>query len=456
MKKVYIVIIIAMMVINANAQNSDNNMTGRTSGRNLHKTITRGNFMQENLNSRITPNLFLPGNTVYDHLKMHAVMQKLDNIEFQNYNLTTSLWENSSLFEFAYDANGHNTTFTYSDWNMVNNMYEPEGKTDYSYDANGYMTEQISKLWDATSNDWYTVAKLDYSYNVLGHPTLQYYYYWDESEMDWMLLSKEEYTYDGGKLTMVINYILDLSGTDWINNHKTEYFYNGSGYMTTSTDYTWDYMSLSWQNMMKTEYSYNGSNQLIMDIMYSWSVAGDIWVYDSKDEYMYDGNMNMTSNMYSIWNGSVWVDDGHDDYSYNNAYTYNELLLPWEFSQNELNREMTGHMLTLETGYDAGSLMPSYRNTYNYSSITVTGVAETPDAIVNVYPQPASVSVKLNWPANYQSLKLEVSDVSGKVISYQQVEKNKSISVQNLSPGIYLYRLLNNSNTLYKGKLLID
>jgi hypothetical protein len=456
MKKVYTVIIISMMVICVSAQNSVNSWTGRIISRNLHNTVAYGNFMQGISDSHLSSSRFFGGNTVYDQKKMLAEMQKLDNMEYQEYNSGTSLWVNSYLDEFTYNANGHNTSNTYSDWSLFHNMYEPSFKEDYNYDASGNMTERLTSMWDSISSQWYSLAKSDYTYDNQGNPMVQYSYYWDESTMDWIAIGKEEYTYASNNLTLVISYIWNDFASEWMNSYKSEYMFNAGGYITTSTDYTWDFIGNVWKYESKTESSYNAGNQLIMDIMYSWSIAGSSWVNDAKDNYIYDADMNMTSVVYSIWYGSLWVDDGHDDYTYNNAYTYNELLMPWIFTQFENSRVITGHMITLSTGYDAGSSIPSNRTIFNYSSTTVTGIAETPGANVNVYPQPASVSVKFSWPANYQSLKLEVSDVSGNIISYQQVEKNRAVSVQNLSPGMYFYRLINNSNTFYTGKLLIN
>ncbi len=411
--------------------------------------------MQDILNSHLASSRFFGGNTFYDQYKMLAVQQKLDNIEFQDYNSVSNAWENATLDAFIYDMNGHNTSDTYSDWSKFHNMYEPSYKDVYNYDASGNMTEQLSNSWDSISNQWIVFVKSDYTYNNQGKPTVQFSYYWDESTLAWLASGKEEYTYSGNNLTMGINYYWDPSSSQWIKSYKTENVYNAGGYLTTSTDYTWNFFSSAWVYQSKTENTYNSSYQITMDVTYSWDVITNSWVNDSKDAFSYDANMNMTSDLYSMWDGSVWAIDSRNDYTYNNAYTFNELLLPWTFTQFGLEG-FFGHMFTMSTEYDGSSFILTSRTNYNYSSTSVTGITETPVAEVDVYPQPASSSVTFNWPADYQTLDLKLFRVNGELISFQQVEKNGDISIQNLSSGMYFYRLTNHNNTLYAGKLIID
>ena len=128
MKKVFSVIIILMIVKCVNAQNSVSNNTIRIVSRNLHNTATHGNLKQDILGSHLGSSRFFGGNAVYDQNKMLAVTQKLDNMEFKNYNSVSSAWENYELYAFIYDMNSHNTSATYSVWSKFHNMYKPSIK----------------------------------------------------------------------------------------------------------------------------------------------------------------------------------------------------------------------------------------------------------------------------------------------------------------------------------------
>jgi len=70
-----------------------------------------------------------------------------------------------------------------------------------------------------------------------------------------------------------------------------------------------------------------------------------------------------------------------------------------------------------------------------------------------VYPNPASDHVFVKWDG-FRQLSLEVYQVTGAKAIEQFVHPGQGISISHLQKGIYIYKLLNNSQVVHSGKLI--
>jgi hypothetical protein len=86
-----------------------------------------------------------------------------------------------------------------------------------------------------------------------------------------------------------------------------------------------------------------------------------------------------------------------------------------------------------------------------------TGIEENKDfASINIYPNPSTGILNIALPTSLsQNSTLEIYDALGKlVIKQAMLNETTSINISNLDNGIYLFKILNNSNLVKIGKLI--
>ena len=381
-----------------------------------------------------------------------TLFQQMDSLKHEIYDAAGIQWINDSKNEFAYDPNGNNTSGIFSSWNGDAEIWETDGKQEFTY-YNGILTEQVYYQWNPDTNIWEPAVKFTYNYDGSGNMTLSYTYSFDGS--DWILATKDERTYDPyGNILTQITSMWNESGSEWLYLSKLENSYNGNGSLLVSTSSSWDFMSENWMNNYKDEYTYNGIGQQISNISYSWNTGTSQWDSDYKNEFSYDGNMNLVMVLEQDWNGVQWVNSYKTELAYNNTYTGSELILPWIFGEDAY---LIMHMLTETTEYEynGSAFMLSDRNTYYYSPVNITGIGENNISQAGIYPQPAKGQVTFTWATGNPTYQLGVYDINGRQILVKQIEKNSSVAVDQLAPGLYFYRLTGNNQPMLSGKLSV-
>ena len=436
MKRLFTIILALLFVLPVFAQHS--------------RFLRRGNQP----NSAQTGLTQFNANNHFQQKNSFALMQKLDNIVGQDYDVANSLWVNSSLNESSYNSSGINTMDLYSTWNPDTQLYEPDSKQELSY-TGGRLTEQLYFSWDASTMSWDPSLKWTYSYDGAGNMVLAYDYYFNSP--DWKLIGKQENTYNGdGNLTLQILSIWDESGNDWMNGNKEVNVYNGSGYLTVSTRFLWDFLTNDWKNSTKDEYAYNGSGQQTMQISYSWDGVSSQWTNDYKDDFSYDGNMNVVLTLEQNWVGAQWVSSYKTEISYNNAYTFNQLILPWMYMGFDLHQLFT-HMPVevIESDFIGSSFVLSTRSLFNFSGINITDVPAPESKQAGLFPQPADDYITFEWNNSNTAFDLDLYDINGKMVMETKIENNKSVAIDHLASGLYLYRLTDNTQHSISGKLSV-
>ncbi len=97
-----------------------------------------------------------------------------------------------------------------------------------------------------------------------------------------------------------------------------------------------------------------------------------------------------------------------------------------------------------------------YRQTAYYSDFGgggPSGIEDMQRAPISVFPNPASETVTFSWDEGYTHLDLEIYDLTGKQIVSRTIEQNETIRVDDLSSGLYLYKLSNNNHLIDAGKI---
>lgn len=154
---------------------------------------------------------------------------------------------------------------------------------------------------------------------------------------------------------------------------------------------------------------------------------------------------------------------------------FNELYLAYLAQNKSLNNSEVSNLETIATQcpmyygtavYQARAVLfdlkhQNYRSTCenvspNASSKrigqTTVNLAQTKD--ITVYPNPANTVVFID-AKNYETVVLKLYDVMGHLVIDKTVASTEKIDINNLSNGIYIYKLYHNDTELKVGKLII-
>ena len=74
---------------------------------------------------------------------------------------------------------------------------------------------------------------------------------------------------------------------------------------------------------------------------------------------------------------------------------------------------------------------------------------------VHFYPNPAGQEITLKFDSP-NTVKLQIYNLAGNLIQSQQVQSNKPVNIEQLTNGLYLFRLTGKRNELiYSDKILV-
>ena len=216
--------------------------------------------------------------------------QLLENLTRQNWNETSSIWVNDSLYTHSYNIRNLVDTLISHKWLSGSNWGYAK-RTTYNYNTNNKL---ILKGFANYGGGWNESARHQFYYSGVNQnlSRMDYYFY---SENNWVLYGYYIYSWNSNNnLSNVINYTLSTIGP-WI-------------YLATGKD----------------EYYYDSTNVLIMKTEL-WSFYGHVWINDINDLYFYDQNGNNNERIRQDWNStdSSWV----NDYRYLYEYDLNDVLL---------------------------------------------------------------------------------------------------------------------------------
>ncbi len=75
------------------------------------------------------------------------------------------------------------------------------------------------------------------------------------------------------------------------------------------------------------------------------------------------------------------------------------------------------------------------------------------DVLLQIFPNPSTQSLTISTEVN-QTVKLEIFDITGKLIKYKKICTNQIIDISSLSNGIYIIKIADETNNLFVDKLI--
>lgn len=422
--------------------------------------------------------------------------QQMDSILWEAYDTNASVWSLSDRELFTYDGNGNMTSSLWFAFDSVEMKLIPEDRREVTYNAQNQATEMVWFEWDKDSSQWVKEIKFELSYDGEGNLTQETLFDWDPDGSQWLVGLRYDKTYDGnGNLIEDLWLFWDDDSSKLVLTYRDEYIYEG-GRLTTWNEYYisegsleltfvttytydngnlieeltqgWDFLANDWGDFSKTVYTYVGDRVATEEVWgYDWPTF--MMVLLNLYEYTWDVDGNMIIEVESDWDeaagaikslnsvAGAWQNTWKSEWTFNKNFTIDQLYVPYwyQFDGSEL---MFAHMPVSELGYinNNGTWDLNYRQTASYSDFGgggPSGLEDVKEAPVSVYPIPASDIITFSWDEKYPRLNIELYDLTGKRIVSRSIENNETLAVDQLSSGIYLYKLMDNNELIQIGKI---
>ena len=297
-------------------------------------------------------------------------------------------------------------------YTWTNGAWEPYGLQQYDYDANFNVTAEYYYSYDAVSETFSIVSKDAYVYTD-GKITMAYTYYWSTTEEMFKISNRREFRYD------VNNNLTDEWFNDWNDTNETydALYYEGYVYNTENlliqnfSGDNYDAVNDIYPYYARTDIYYETNGIIDEVIEFDMDAPTSTWVPGYGIAYLVDVN-----------NGSELVLDTQD-------YVWNTNFDNWE-----------------EDG-DASKVF--------YSLPTVLSTLDILELSVSLYPNPATNAIKIESGSNTLSNAVfELFDINGRFLFSKRLNNSNSISIKDLAPAMYVYKIKEGASVLKSGKLL--
>jgi hypothetical protein len=370
------------------------------------------------------------------------------------WNKSTSQWVYSEKWEETFDGNNNLTKAIIYTWDTIGNQWVKEVEYDLTYDANNLLIKEILYARDSLTSQMVKELQWENTYDGQGNITSEMASYWDAGSSAWIPGWKDEYTYTDGKLTEILESLYDEDNQEWINFFRTVSTYNAGGKLISEVTEEWDFMSNNWVNWLKWEYTWNAQERNTMEIEYEWDTGSLVWLNTWKWEYTYDQQGNTIEEVDSEWYNNQWNSDWRGVWAYNLSYTFLDLLVPYWFLSAPTDLTFVNMPLSFtEYWPELAAWILWWRQMAYWSAFTSTDVSNIEKGMVNVFPNPATDYLTVSWDDNYTHLDLEIINLAGIQVISRSIDNNETINLSQLSEGLYLYKLSDNRNVIYTGKI---
>lgn len=327
------------------------------------------------------------------------------------------------------------------------------------------LAETYTEILDSIDGGWYKYCyTYDAQYNIkimemrmYGSSYYLEFFYDDQNRLDSIKLTNGnpayynllEFVYDDmGRRSEILSY--DYLNGSIRSEDKEVYQYDENNNVSVITiSY---FLGLEeWVDDIRTVFIYN--DQFDIDEMVSYNNGTGMWVLDTKTVYIYDDQHNCKITKQYYYDGDEWCFENETCYYYDlNVPSSRIAGLDFSFYNNYYvngdNKFCRNKLLYGEDSRKRDGQSVRTQTTYYYSEIT--GTAEMPDVLLNIWPNP--VEEVLHWETEgFQ--KAEILTIDGKQI--MTVEKDlESVNVSGLAVGCYLLKATMNNGSVITQKFL--
>lgn len=405
---------------------------------------------------------------------------------------TTELVRGDTIFQTSYNYNGALQPVLISTKIAVNNSE----LSNYSYTEQQFETNnKVSSstfLWKnttwkkSTRTEWiYENALLKNKKELIGNGD------------NWA--DKEQIVYSYNVQNKLLSETTQSYVTNWENRLKTVYSYNDSitemiflaihegiwksyGKLISTNDseksLVYQEFDSVWHTRTRTVYHQNSSGQLLDETQQIFK--NNSWINKAKRLFTYDKNENLNGELLLSWKTEFWKNEQRtkseiDTFekittyytalynqwlpAYRTTVSLNEEFLPHNVSTNHLFwggdvSRMRYDFLPVDTEI-IPKLMYGHQIAITYESHTNTPTdIPIKEKSVTVYPNPSPNGI-FYVDGNYTTIsEFWVYNLQGQLIKHVANANNKTIDISDLNKGIYLSKIIANTNQTFTTKLI--
>jgi hypothetical protein len=408
---------------------------------------------------------------------------------FYEYSRSEEHWTPIERNTFQYDAEGKLTEWIIYDFSENNQSWERSTRYTYQYNSNGDLIEQIISEWRNASQQWRNELRFNISYIAAGQVETTTIYSWSISQGDWVPTFFEEYEYnDEDLLTAQFGFSWSVSQQEWADDSRLLITYDDDGNPIVQSNEIYIESDELWREMLRTENQYDDKGNVIEEVTFRVNTQ-DVFEKYYLQEFTYDDEDRIIEQVSSLYDSfsDEWVPNFLNSFEYDdpgnplretihfqfeegqwtpvfaNIYEYNPDVLmrdvwnPGTFFLTDLPLDLVVNKLlvssTEELFFQAGLLLD--RETYYYSEVMPSSTSDLEKMGISVYPVPASDAVYFGWEGMSEKMEVVIFDMSGKAIQSGSISRYEALSVEKLSPGMYIYQLSDGQNSI-RGKLSIQ
>ncbi|HET6559243.1 MAG TPA: T9SS type A sorting domain-containing protein, partial [Prolixibacteraceae bacterium] len=264
-----------------------------------------------------------------------------------------------------------------------------------------------------------------------------------------------------GFLTFQNDYHWNADIDKWIISYTSEYQWDQYGNKIIVDNRSFFPDLNMWQGVDKNQYAYDEKGNKLLYYDFHWDQVTNKWLEFSKYNYTYDENGNLIDDLwqrYLDFTTNKYAEVFKSNFSYDTSLNVSEVLMPPlsyfirpEYAESTVNKPLNyTHYALIEDVWQSFE-----KGTYYYSNQEVSNVStQISNKGVKVYPNPASGFIKFEIKDDLNPLLVELYDLNGKKVLSQKHLPKDQITVRQLRPGIYFYKLTR-SNEIHQGKVVI-
>ncbi len=434
---------------------------------------------------------------VYKYLYDYDFDQQLIYQEKQTWNPDSLKWISNYRFLWTYQ-NGLMVEEMRQNWSTIDSVWINFVRDEYQYNQYGNLEKDIQSVWEPNDSVWEEKTVISFSYSqdeqvseklyqswvngFLVNFTLYTYQYtpmdqlleirsyiWENSAWDTSFMYFFDYDLHGN---LIREGSRDWSSGDgvWINNSKWEYYY--THFIEPLFAFISDSTNISC-------YGYSDGTATVMitggtpPYTIFWNDPQSTTIPTvfglSADQYytvtVTDANLNtasdsiMLSQPPEIITGPIY---GEVNVNQNNTVTYRVESDPssfysWFVTHGEILSAQGGDTIVVKWAEPGQGEVSVFETTTNgcegdtvhvFVSISPTSIAKPRSSHLQIYPNPANQWITVQTATiEFRPWNLEILDMTGKTIqSFHSITQNKFlIPLENLSQGIYFFRITNSS-----------
>jgi len=346
--------------------------------------------------------------------------------------------DSTILFEYSYSGresimdttkksltyyNDNNLPYDYNWFKKVDGEWELRKSTETTYDENNHVICILK--YRNYSGELRFDDKKTYEYDEKGFLSSYQRFNWDRIANFWKYYDRNDYINDsfGNVLTEIeFRYISD---TAWGVRRKIENIYNDEGKRIQKESFYLDSDS-TWKKSWLINYTHHSDRYYSYEKL-KWDTSLNLYRNSSKTERILDENDRLIE--------SKFYDSEDPDFSWYLKKTYSNLYLEgdYQFIKKEI---YYNHIVE-----DTTELNIKYYNKKN------TGLFEFIPNNFSLFPNPSTDVIYVRSEIyNSQNLKYEIYNITGQLIKFGSTNSRGTISIQQLTHGMYLLKVYKPNN----------